>query len=196
MRPRDPIKAENIRRKALEILVKEGLDGFSMQKLARAAKVSPATLYIHYQDRDDLLFQLYREQMEALGATVLEGFDPGAPFAEGLAVQWRNRIRFYRTHPLEWCFLKQVMHSSLHELYLERAGRPIQEPMGRFVTQAVERGDLTDFGVGAEWRTQYPYEAFWALAFAPLYALLDKGVDPDSPMLAATFQRVLRALKP
>jgi len=46
MRSRDPKKEKAIRRKAMEMIVKDGFDGLSMQKLAKAAEVSPATIYI------------------------------------------------------------------------------------------------------------------------------------------------------
>ncbi|MGZ3932351.1 MAG: TetR/AcrR family transcriptional regulator, partial [Bacteroidia bacterium] len=43
MRTRDEQKESAIRQKAIEMIVKEGFDGLSMQKLAKAAGVSPAT---------------------------------------------------------------------------------------------------------------------------------------------------------
>src|SRR5690349_24497562 len=111
MRTRDPKKEKAIRRKALEMIVRVGLDGFSMQNLARAARVSPATLYIYFKDRDDLLFQVYREQLELMTEEVLRGFDPEGSFADGLRVQWTTRVRHAREHPLEAQFLGQVHHS-------------------------------------------------------------------------------------
>ena len=95
MRSRDPRKEKAVRAKALVLLVKEGFDGFSMQKLAKAAKVSPATLYIYYKDRDDLIFSLHDEVVKRMVDISLDGFDPDLPFPEGLAVQWRNRKRFW-----------------------------------------------------------------------------------------------------
>ena len=50
MRTRDENKEQLVRQKALELIVNQGLEGFSMQKLAKAAAVSPATLYIYYKD--------------------------------------------------------------------------------------------------------------------------------------------------
>ena len=55
MRTRDENKEQSVRQKALELLVNQGFEGFSMQKLAKAAKVSPATLYIYYKDKEDLI---------------------------------------------------------------------------------------------------------------------------------------------
>jgi TetR/AcrR family transcriptional regulator, multidrug resistance operon repressor len=51
MRTRDEQKEITIREKALEMIVEQGFDGFSMQKLAKAAKVSPGTLYIYLFQR-------------------------------------------------------------------------------------------------------------------------------------------------
>jgi AcrR family transcriptional regulator len=59
MRTRDENKESAIRQKAIEMIVKKGFDGLSMQKLAKAADVSPATIYIYYKDRDDLIVQLW-----------------------------------------------------------------------------------------------------------------------------------------
>jgi len=204
MRRRDPIKETNIRRKALAMLVIEGLGGFSMQKLARSAGVSPATLYIYFEDREDLLFQLFREQMQALSAAVLKDFDPDARFEEGLWIQWRNRIQFFRDHPLEWRFLEQVMHSAVNDEYQAKAGNAIADSMGTFVSNAIRRGELTDFGLGAAVESQYPKAMLWALIFAPLYSLLhssanENGASADSPTqkeIELAFNCVIRGLRP
>ncbi|HOZ87501.1 MAG TPA: helix-turn-helix domain-containing protein, partial [Bacteroidia bacterium] len=59
MRIRDENKEAAIRKKAIEMIVNEGFDGLSMAKLAKAAGVSPATIYIYYKNREDLLHQLF-----------------------------------------------------------------------------------------------------------------------------------------
>lgn len=206
---KDPAKTEQIRTRALEMLVREGFDGFSMQKLAKAAQVSPATLYIHFQDRDDLLFQVWREQHERFAATLLEGFDPDAPFATGLEVQWRNRTRFCREHPLGWRLLDQVMYSPYHKGFAKRAESPFKRIMGEFVRKAFERGEIHDFGCAGD-PDRFPTELFWALAYAPLYELLQFERDDGGPgshrrtapfhldaeLFDLAFQRVLRSLRP
>ena len=55
---RDPRREKAIREKVLAMIVKEGFDGLSMRKLANAAGVSPATIYVYFKDRDDLIMQL------------------------------------------------------------------------------------------------------------------------------------------
>lgn len=171
MRTKDPLKASQIRSQALELLAREGFDGFSMQKLARASHVSPATLYIHFKDREDLLFQLYKEQMEVFSEVVLDGFDPEDPLAKGLEIQWRNRIRFSREHPISWRFLDLVMHSPCHMDFSSRIQPLSFEAQDRFVKNAVKHGGMCDFSKHDP-SGKFPFEIFWSLAYAPLYELL------------------------
>ena len=68
----------------MAMVVKDGFKGFSMQKLAKAARVSPATIYIYWKDRDDLLLQLYADAWAKMSEKTLTSFDPGMSFQEGL----------------------------------------------------------------------------------------------------------------
>ena len=61
MRTRDDNKIKAIRQQALKLLSEQGFDGFSIQKLAKAAAVSPATIYIYYRDREDLILNIWAE---------------------------------------------------------------------------------------------------------------------------------------
>lgn len=196
MRSRDPRKEQAVRAKALALLVKEGFDGFSMQKLAKAAKVSPATLYIYYKDKDDLIFQLHDEMVKLMIDIGLEGFDPAMPFAAGMAVQWRNRRRFWLEHPLEAQFLEQVRFSPLHDRAMKTMDTRFSEAMKAFCANAIRRGELE----------RMPVEVFWSIAYAPLYQLLKfhlhgRGMPGSGPFalddqtLERALERVLIALK-
>jgi len=60
MRTRDEAKEHAIRDKAIEMIVKVGFDGLSMQKLAKAAHVSPATIYLYFKTTSMRFFQRRR----------------------------------------------------------------------------------------------------------------------------------------
>ena len=72
MRTRDDNKIQAIREKAVDMIVRQGFDGFSMQKLAKAAHVSPATLYIYYKDREDLIMQLWAAAFKEMAEATLK----------------------------------------------------------------------------------------------------------------------------
>src|SRR6186713_2634010 len=91
MRIKDEHKELAIRQKAVEIIVEKGFDGLSMQKLAKDAGVSPATIYIYFKDREDLLMQLYIGSLTKMFNASVKDFSPDMHFAEGLEIQWKNR---------------------------------------------------------------------------------------------------------
>src|SRR6476620_2810578 len=111
MRLRDEHKERVIREKALQMMVKEGLEGFSMQKLAKAADVSPATIYIYFKDKEDLVTQLCKDAGKKMMDITFKNFDPSMSFSEGLKVQWINRANYCMKFPDQMHFLEQVQHS-------------------------------------------------------------------------------------
>lgn len=196
MRIRDEHKEQIVKQKALELLVSQGFEGFSMQKLARAANVSPATLYIYYKDKEDLIMSIGREIGEKLNKEIFKDFDPNLPFAEGLRVQWRNRANFMLSHKIEMIFYEQIKNSTFREAISENVVSEFKEKMAIFGKNAIERGELNPM----------PIEVFWSVAFAPLYNLIRFHSDGKSiggnpfalneDIMWQTFDLVLKALKP
>lgn len=68
--PRTLEEVENIRRdimrKALDLIVTEGYDGFTMRKLASRLSVSPKTIYNYFQNQDELYLRLLTKGFEQL----------------------------------------------------------------------------------------------------------------------------------
>ena len=118
MRVRDEVKEKAIRKIAMELIVQEGFDGLSMHKLARAAGVSVATIYIYYKDREDLILSLCEKETLRMTEATLKDFDPYMPFAEGLKNQWKNRAAFWLKNPIEAQFLERMRHSPYQEKML------------------------------------------------------------------------------
>ena len=195
MRTRDVKKEKLIKKKAIELVVKEGLDGFSMQKLARAANVSPATLYIYYKDRDDLILSTSLDIANHLFEASLEGFDPAMNFAEGLKIQWQNRLAFFLKYPNEMEFFEHIRYSIFYDKVRKMLGKRFGEVMGTFMHNAIERKELM----------RLPFEVYWSVAFAPLYQLIKFHMQGKSykndefqltdEMMMQTLELVLKALK-
>jgi AcrR family transcriptional regulator len=196
MRTRDANKESLIQEKAIEMIVKQGLDGFSMQKLAKAANVSPATLYIYYKDRDDLITQLATSVSNRLMETSLKGMHPKMSFADGLELQWKNRMEFFFKYPLDVEFIEQIRYMPTYDSVRDTIRKNFGDVLGKFVHNAINRGELQPL----------PFEVYWSIAFAPLYQLIKFHQQGNSPanasfritdeMLAQTLQLVIKALKP
>ena len=194
MRTRNIDKENLVKQKSIELIVKEGLEGFSMNKLSKACKISVATLYIYYKDRDDLIIKIACEEGKRMSDTMMSEFDCEANFEEGLRAQWESRYKFLINKPLLNSFFDQLQSSTYQQQFAE-ATNGYKDMVTRFVQNAINRGEIDDL----------PLEVYWAIAFAPLYTLITfhhKGQSPaggpfkmTDKLLWQTFDLVIKALK-
>jgi AcrR family transcriptional regulator len=178
------------------MIVKSGFDGLSMQKLAKASSVSPATIYIYFKDREDLILQLFAEASAKMTEATLKNFDPAMSFSDGLKMQWLNRARYCIENPDLMYFMEQIRHSPLQEKSLELMGPEFRNTMHAFVQNAIKNHELV----------KVPLEVYWSIAFAPLYTLVQFHISGRSiggkkfkfseAMMGETLALVLKALKP
>ncbi|MEP2669687.1 MAG: TetR/AcrR family transcriptional regulator [Cyclobacteriaceae bacterium] len=196
MRTRDIGKEQLIRKEAIKMIVKQGLDGFSIQNLAKAAKVSPATIYIYYKDKEDLIVTLGAEVFEEVLTHSLKDFSPDMSFAEGLKIQWKNRAAYFMNQPLKVQFIELLRYSQLHDKIGKKIGPDFKITMTQFVQKAIARKELV----------RLPFEVYWSIAFAPLYQLIKFHSEGKSHVnekfkltdkeMTLSVELVLKALKP
>ena len=64
MRKKDDVKEKSIKEAVIKLILQEGFHGTSISKIAKAAGVSPATVYIYYENKEIMLQDIYREYSE------------------------------------------------------------------------------------------------------------------------------------
>jgi AcrR family transcriptional regulator len=195
MRTRNIDKVQLVKQKAIELIVKNGLEGFSMNKLAKACNVSVATLYIYYKDRDDLIIKVAVEEGKLMGDAMIKDFDPELPFEQGLRKQWENRYNYMVANPILGLFFDQLRSSSYQQEFLSSFLKGFQVVVGKFMHNVIERGEIEAI----------PFEVYWSVAFAPLYNLIRFETEGQSmggkpfkmtdEILWKTFDLVVKALK-
>jgi AcrR family transcriptional regulator len=196
MRVRDESKIASLLVEARKMVVEEGFDGLSMQKLAKAAGVSPATIYIYFEDRDDLLVQLYKQESDKFFEYIFRDFDPEMDFATGLAQQWKSRASYVIDNIDNTHFMEYFKFSPLHAKALALRDPKYTEGLKYFVHNAIRNKQLVDM----------PFEVYWSVAFAPLYNLVhyhkmgrNMAGEPfvlTEEMLMQTLSLVLKGLRP
>jgi AcrR family transcriptional regulator len=84
---------------ARDILVREGYEGLSMRKVAERIDYSPTAIYLHFKDRDDLVFCVCEQLMAGLVRELREvaekHSDPLVALRKGL----RRYVDFGLKHP-------------------------------------------------------------------------------------------------
>jgi TetR/AcrR family transcriptional repressor of multidrug resistance operon len=171
MRPKNLLKEEAIRSIAMQIIAEQGIENLSMQKLASAAGISPRTIYIKYENKEDLLIKLYIEEvLEAYEKAVLEGFDPKIEFSVGVKKLWQNSFDYFVRNKYAFALMLHGKSSPLlNKAYKEKN---ITEgdyfgPVKSFLKINVENGCIPDF----------PHAIHRALLFSPLQDLIAEYFD-------------------
>lgn len=162
MRTRNTDKENLVKQMAMDLVVKKGIDGFSMNKLAKACNISVATLYIYYKDKDDLITKIAEEEVHHASREILQDFNPKDSFEEGLKQQWKNRLKRMLENPTSEFFLDQLRSSSYNEKIFPIFLSYFKPVMREFMTNAIERGEID----------AHPISVYWSIAFAPLYNLV------------------------
>ena len=196
MRTRNAKKEELVRQEAIEMLVRDGFQGFSMNKLAQACGISVATLYIYYRDKDDLIIKIGSDIGKKFMEKTLQGFDPEMSFGEGLKKQWENRSAFAIKYPGEVACYEIIRHSRHGDDILEGSMKGFKATMGDFTHNAIKNKELIPV----------PLEVFWSIAYGPLYTLLrfheegksigGKPFKFSKKIMDETFQLVIKSLTP
>lgn len=83
---------------ARRLFVKHGFDSVSMRQIASASRYTPGALYVHFQDKRDLIFAMLKQDFEAFDAGMEEAFKIADP-VERLRWMGRGYVRFALEHP-------------------------------------------------------------------------------------------------
>jgi len=186
MRPKNLAKEEAIRSIALQIISEEGLENLSMQKLAKAANISPRTIYIKYENKEDLLIKLFIE--DVLGnyeKAILENFDSKMPFADGMKRLWLNTFHYLRNNKPAFSLIQYGKSSPLlNKAFQEKNIRQgaFFAPIHTFLKTNVQAGLIADL----------PHDVHRALLFSPIQDLVAEYFDHlDRPVQIITDKIIL-----
>ncbi|MBS7566422.1 TetR/AcrR family transcriptional regulator [Mucilaginibacter sp. Bleaf8] len=171
MRPKNLEKEATLRTMALQIIAEEGLENLSMQKLAKAANVSPRTIYIKYENKEDLLIKLFIE--EVLGnyeKAVLQNFNSDMDFAEGVQCLWQNAFAYLTNNRPHFALMQYGNSSPLLNKAFQQAN--IQQgdffaPIHQFLEKQKAQGCIHHL----------PFDAQRAMLFSPLISLVSEYFD-------------------
>ncbi len=171
MRPKNLEKEAAIRRLALQIIAEEGLENLTMQKLAKAANISPRTIYIKYENKEDLLIKLFIEEvLENYERAVLEGFDDQMNFATGVRKIYTNTFRYLKANKPAFALIQYGKSSPLlNKAFQERGiaqGR-FFAPIHRFIRRQIAADHIISL----------PFDVYRAMLFSPIIDLVSEYFD-------------------
>lgn len=158
---------------AREVLLSRGYRHFSLRKIAGEIGVSATSIYLHFENKDDLVHSLIDEAIEHLNtrlqASVLQGDDPVTKL-EALA---REYVSFALEHPREYQVIYLVSSEEMTRYPREKFRRARKGY--DIVTSVLQEG--VEAGIIAEEKPRMAAYTFWAQLHGVMSVVLSKRLD-------------------
>jgi AcrR family transcriptional regulator len=116
MRLKDETKKNALFKATIEVVNEEGFATSSVNKIAKRANVSPATLYIYFKNKEDLLVSTFIEIKSEFGQFVMSDFDLTRPIVDNLRQFWHQLFTFVLENPGKYQFIDQFSNSPYLQL--------------------------------------------------------------------------------
>ena len=113
MRTRDQAKYDSIVEATIRLTNELGFDGISISKIAKKAKVSPATIYIYFENKEDLFTKLYIDIRSMMSKGALEGLEERMTTEETFKSIWLHSFNFNLKHPEYLSYREQFEQTSM-----------------------------------------------------------------------------------
>jgi AcrR family transcriptional regulator len=141
VRNKDQHKQDAIIKATVDLVNEIGFVSSSVSKIAKKANVSPATIYIYYKNKEDLLVSTYIEIKKKKSKAFLVGFDKTKPFRDIFFKIWVNAYEFVKNNKEISRYAEQFGSSPYSDLVdhaeLEKHFEPFWEVLQRGIEQKV-----------------------------------------------------------
>ncbi len=136
MRIKDEEKQEALFEATVKLVNEIGFAASSVAKIAKEAKVSAATLYVYYKNKEDLLVSTYLAIKRHTSKAILKDFDARKPIRDILERAWYNMFRYTMEQSHYFHFAEQFANSPYADLIDLEEVESYFEP----IIQALQKG--------------------------------------------------------
>jgi AcrR family transcriptional regulator len=169
VRKKDDEKQRCIKNAVIKLMLEEGFQGTSIAKIAKAAGVSPATVYIYYENKDAMLREIYMEYIEDIFQSMLESLSPDMRGEEIISELIRRYYYFIKENNEVFHFTEQ--YSSCPILHNSCGLMKGPADFYQLLTELKNRQILNN----------YSNDLLFAILFAPVKAIASKDYEcPNS----------------
>ena len=112
-RTRDQAKFDAIVKSSIQLINTVGFDGISISKIAKKAKVSPATIYIYFKNKEDLFTKIYIDIRREMSRGALEGLEERMTIEETFKSIWQHAFSFNLKHPEYLAYREQFERTTM-----------------------------------------------------------------------------------
>ena len=189
MRYKDEAKQDAIIKATVKLVNEIGFVSSSVSKIAKEAGVSPATIYIYYEKKEDLLVSTYVNIKQKLSEAILRDYDETLPIRDIMRTYWFNAFEFISNYPEDFQYTEQFANSAYSTLVDKDEVDKYFAPMFTVVKSGIQQKIIKDV----------PLEILQIFMFYPVLILanhrLCAGFDCSHKNIETAFNMAWDAIK-
>ena len=146
MRRKDEKKRDAIFRAMVELLNQIGFSDISMSKIAKHAQVSSSTIYVYFDNKDDMLRKVYLHVKEKMSQQMTRHVDVSMSICDTHRQIMTDLLDFIRNNRDEFLFLEQFTASPmLDRLLLQESSDLVIRTLHDFIDRGKHENMLKPY---------------------------------------------------
>lgn len=189
MRIRDIEKQKAVIEATIKVVNEIGFASASISKIAKEARISVGTIYIYYQNKEDLVVSVYYHIKEEMTVVLFKEMGENNSVKQNLKTFWGNIINSGTTIPELMAYSEQFSNSPFYDLVDTAKIYELTKPIIDIVNRGIEENVLK----------QMSFEVFIAFFYIPANYLSNRKLCPGFVIreqnINDTFQLVWNTIK-
>ncbi|HZK97511.1 MAG TPA: TetR/AcrR family transcriptional regulator [Prolixibacteraceae bacterium] len=169
-------KRAAILKATLRLVNSNGFHAAPMAKIASEIGISAGTIYLYFQNKEDLINTLYRELKTRFATKALQGFSPDMPVKKGFETIWRNILQYKISEPEEAVFIEQCDNTPMVTDVSREVGLKSVQPLFDLWEQGQREGIIKPVCR----QTLFAFSLFPIIYLANIYTKASKELSAET----------------
>lgn len=167
----------------LTLINNGGIQAATMAKIATLARVSPATMYLYFENKQDMINHLYLDVKTDFGLKAFKGYDSSLPVKKCFEQIWFNIAEYKLTNKEEASFLSQCDNAPLVDMEVRKEGLAHLQPLIDLWDRGQKEGIIKDIS---------PF-LLYAYSIYPMAFFISSSVEEICPLEEDLLQKAFQA---
>lgn len=168
---KDPNKINSIYNATMHLVLNKGFSGLTMAQVARQAGIATGTLYLYFENKEDLLDKLYLHiKLKKAQATLPASLDSQS-FYSTFKQLWHSYFQYCIAQPQELEFISQFCDSGYISVTTKQETETVMKPLIDLFEQAQKDMVIVEL----------PIMALLSLIYGGLHALAKYHISGSIP---------------
>ncbi|MDO3695713.1 TetR/AcrR family transcriptional regulator [Wenyingzhuangia sp. chi5] len=138
------IKRNALIKATICLVINNGFHAAPMSKIAKMANVSPGTIYLYFENKQDLINKVYLEIKASFAKHAFKNYDPSMEVREGFENIWKQIADFKLVQVEEALFLSQCDNTPMIDEESKKEGIKHLQPLIDLWKRGQEEGIIKE----------------------------------------------------